>query len=317
MVIGDATPFATSSTATVLDVSEDEPLTLHHLCTERTDATLSILELLGGPELCACACACKAFGEVAHDETLWLPVSAQLSPEWTAHANPRFGNEPLWSYTLRIRHSQFSASVWKKHDDHRNGRCPYLAEIGKVVAGNFIADKARLCTSRASKLKYGAICELVHLEAAREGDGGQVSHRTYKAVAEEIAGFSADAKTAMPPDLHMVVREVYKSCYVGFGMAAGAAAAGNGFGEPGSLANVIARKGVVRRVSREAMGGGVSSPHSKGAAARPGSPTTKQSGGRRVSRESMTGGRGPADEEMRKHLEMQHSFVSLLGSSAV
>ena len=298
-----------SSAAPLVDLSDDErtPITLQQLCSERTDAMMSILELLTGSDLCACVCTCKAMAEVAHDEALWLAMSRQLSSEWTSATNPRFSGEALWAYTLRVRHSQFSVSVWQKLDDHRKGCCPYLAEIGTVVSGKFIADKSILCTSGASKLKYGAICELVQLEAAREGS---VSHRTYKAVAEEIAGLAADAKTAMPNDMHMVVREVYKTCYAGFGMASGASSAGMGFGESGSLAQVIARKGVVRRVSREAAG---TSP--KGGGASSVSPT-KHGGGRRSSRESVGGGarsRSAADEELRRNLEMRHSLVSLLG----
>jgi len=269
---------------------------------------LSILDCLGGAELCACASTCQGMAVVAHDEALWLPESHLLQPDWTATANPRFAGEKLWAYTLRIRHNQLSDSMWKKLDAHRNGYCPYLAEIGTVVSGKFLVDKSRLCTTNAPSLKYGAICELVHLEAAR-GEGG-VSHRTYKAVAEEIAGLSADAKTAMPNDMHMVIRELYKTCYVGFGMASGAASAGMGFGDPGSLAQVIARKGVVRRASREAMGG--SSP--RGRHSNPVSPSVAKHRGRRVSRESIGSGRGAADEEMRRNLEMQHGLVSLLGT---
>ena len=38
---------------------------------------------------------------------------------------------------------------------------------------------------------------------------------------EENAKLAADARTASPEDLHMVIREIYKSCYPGFGSAAG------------------------------------------------------------------------------------------------
>ena len=294
-----------------LSASEDAPLDLLRLNAEFSDAMVSILERMTGPDLCKMACICKDLRDAAHDEVLWMPLARELCADWTAATNPRFADEPTWAYTLRVRHAMLSSSVWKKLDDHRNGCCPYLQELGTVVSGKWLPDTTKISTVNACNLKYGAICELVLLEAAR--DGGHVSHRCYKAVADEISKLAADTKTATPEDTHMVIREIYKSCYAGFGMASGASSAGMGFGEPGTLANVIARKGVARRVSREKMGesgcgrrtprasrekvGGACSPSS------PRSPTFKPSPVR-----------GLLDEEMRKRLEMQHNFMSLVRS---
>ena len=288
-----------------VDLSASEaPLDLLRLNNSFSDAMLSILERLDGRALCACACVSKDMTAAAHEEALWSSFASELSSDWTSSTNSRFSDEPAWAYVLRVRHTMLSKSVWTMLDDHRRGCCPYLAEIGTVVSGKWIPDTTRLESIHKCNLKYGAICELVHLEAAREG--GSVSHQTYKAVAQEIAKLAADSKTATPEDTHMVIREIYKSCYAGFGMASGASLAGMGFGESGSLAQVIARKGVVRRVSREGTGG---------------------ANGRRGSRENMTSprspvsspvnkgaARGPLDEEMRKRLEMQHNFMSLVRS---
>ena len=296
----------------LVDVSaseENTPLDLMRLNYAFSDAMLSILERLDGKALCTCACVCRDLSTAAHDEALWSSLAHELKPDWTSSTNSRFAEEPTWRYVLRVRAAMLSSSAvgWKRLDDHRNGCCPYLAEIGTVVSGKWIPDRTRLGSMHDCNIKYGAICELVHLEAAREGDGS-VSHRTYKAVAEEMAKLAADARTASPEDLHMVIREIYKSCYTGFGMADGAALAGMGFGETGTLEQVIARKGVVRRVSREGMGvtnGRRSSKEGMGKSpvkSPAGSPTLKGAA------------RGPLDESMRQRLETSHNFMSLVRS---
>ena len=81
------------------------------------------------------------------------------------------------------------------------------------------------------RVTYGAICELVMLQA-REDDG--LSHRTYKAVAERLVALSANPRSAIPPDLHMVVREIYKTCYPGFGSGTGSGAYAPGLQAGGS-----------------------------------------------------------------------------------
>ena len=55
-------------------------------------------------------------------------------------------------------------------------------------------------------------------------EDGALSHRTYKAVAEALVGCSANARSPVPSDLHMTVREIYKTCYPGFGAATGSGA---------------------------------------------------------------------------------------------
>ena len=114
------------------------------------------------------------------------------------------GGEPCWKYTLRMRDGLFG--MWKKLVDHRSGQCPYLAELGRVERGVFIPNG-----SLDYRVSYGAVCELVQLEAAVQ-DG--LSHGVYKAVAEELVRLSANPRSTIPPDLHMTVREIYKTCYV-------------------------------------------------------------------------------------------------------
>lgn len=304
---------AGESASPVVDLSNDDaapPLTLLDLDATNADSMLAILEWLGGGDICSCAQVCKDLTDVSHNDSLWLPIAAGLPSKWTYTERERT-NEAPWVYTLRIRHGLYSASVWKKLDDHRKGACPYLSELGSVVDGTFVPDKSRLNYASAA-LKYGTVCELIQLEAAREGG---VSHRTYKRVAKEIVGMSADAKTAVPDDIHMVVREIYKSCYAGFGTASGATSSGNGFGESGTLAHVIARKGVARRVSRESTGGVPGSPRSP-AGRSPGGKTGSPAGKGGSPASGSVGGPSAraADDEMRKRLEMQHSFMSLVRS---
>lgn len=282
------------------DTDTEPMLDVQRLSVEHRDVMLSILECFSDHDLCSFACVAKDMTTLAHDDALWLPIMLRLPAKWTSATNPRFAHEGPWAYTLRVRRCLLSPSVWSRLEDHRRGCCPYLAELGTVAAGTF-QPAAKLHAHGACHVKYGAVCELVQLEAAREGS---LSHRTYRAVAEEIMRLSADAKTATPADTHMVVREIYKNCYAGFGMASGAASAGMGFGESGTLANVIARKGVVRRVSRE----GMSTSRPKDGASSPRSPAGNKGwiGG---------SGRGVADEELRKRLETKHNFMSLVPAS--
>ena len=72
---------------------------------------------------------------------------------------------------------------------------------------------------------------LVQLQAA-QGDG--LNHRTYKLVAEQLVGWSANPRSAVPPDLHMTVREIYKTCYPGFGAGTGSGAYAPGLQAGGS-----------------------------------------------------------------------------------
>ena len=302
---------AAASAPTTVDLSsgEDLPLGLMDLAANDADSMRTIIEWLGGGDLCSCACVCKELIVFAHDDSLWLPIASRLPSKWAYTERERAAEAP-WVYTLRIRYGLYSASVWKKLDDHRNGSCPYLSELGVVTNGTFYPDRSRMNYASAA-LKYGSICELVQLEAAREGG---VSHRTYKRVAEQIVAMSADAKSAVPDDIHMIIREIYKSCYAGFGTASGSSSCGMGFGEPGTLAQVIARKGVARRVSRESMGTGASSPRSP-AGRSPGGKGCSASSPGKVSPPGSGGSSArAADDEMRKRLETQHRFVGLVRS---
>jgi len=81
------------------------------------------------------------------------------------------------------------------------------------------------------KLPYGAVCELVQLQALQDGS---LNHRTYKAVAEQLVALSSNPRSAVPPDLHMTVREIYKTCYPGFGSGVGSGAYAPGLQAGGS-----------------------------------------------------------------------------------
>ena len=242
-----------------------------------TDAVFAILDFVGGADLCSCARVSRAFELVAHDDLLWLPIVDRLPARWS---RPLRLKEPRWRYALRVRAGLYLEAdrAWQKLLDHRSGRYPFLAELGAVHAdrGEFVPDR-RL----SSRLKYGAVCELVQLAAAR--DGGAISHRSYRAAAEEMGSWASE-KTATPPDLHMVVREIYKTCHPGFGAAAGASSSW-GMGETGTIAGVVARKGVAGR-ARRASGDLGSSPTAR-------------------SPPSMAAAKA-ADEELRKRLEMWH-----------
>tara|TARA_B110001452_G_scaffold263910_1_gene266073 strand:- start:1041 stop:1514 length:474 start_codon:yes stop_codon:yes gene_type:complete len=69
-------------------------------------------------------------------------------------------------------------------------------------------------------------------QAKQEEHG--LSHRTYRAVAETLVALSANKNTAVPPDLHMTVREIYKTCYPGFGAGTGSGAYAPGLQAGGS-----------------------------------------------------------------------------------
>lgn len=188
------------------------------------DLLVSVLAPLSGSQLCDVACVCKALCVAAHDEALWLPFANALPSKW-AMQNFDPSREELWKYTLRIREGLHGA--WRRLTEHRSGKCPYLRDIGKVERGRFIPDGSHM----DYRVTYGAICELVMLQA-REDDG--LSHRTYKAVAERLVALSANPRSAIPPDLHMVVREIYKTCYPGFGSGTGSGAYAPGLQAGGS-----------------------------------------------------------------------------------
>ena len=112
----------------------------------------------------------------------------------------------------------------------------------------------------------------MQLQAAEDGS---LSHRSYKAVAATLVACSANAKSQVPVDMHMTVREIYKTCYAGFGSATGSGAYQPGLQAGGS----------------SAKGGASGSMVGKGVAV-----MTKK----------------VHDEEMRKRLETYHEFLSLV-----
>ena len=231
-----------------------------------SDVLATVLERLSGSELCACACVCKELTAAAHDDGVWMEFADSLPAKWAYSKRDRAG-EPPWAYTLRIRDGLYGA--WKKLNDHRAGACPYLCEIGTMERGNFVPTTDGPMDYRVS---YGAICELVQLRAKLE-DG--LSHRVYKAVAEQLVALSANPRSAVPPDLHMTVREIYKTCYPGFGAGTGSGAFAPGLQAGGSSA---------KSGTSGAMIG-------KGTAL-----LTKKT----------------ANEEMRKRLETKHTFFNLV-----
>jgi hypothetical protein len=184
------------------------------------DAILSVLERLSGRDLCACACTCKELNSIAHDDALWLPFLSTLPSRWVhSRQELRGSSEGIWRYVLRVRHGLFGA--WRKFDDHRQGHMSYLRCIGFTVSLSNPTRSLADCWSGETRpsgallsyrLQYGTICEMVILEATR--DGG-LSHAVYKAVAEQIVALSANPKSTVPDDLHMSIREIYKKCYPG------------------------------------------------------------------------------------------------------
>ena len=190
------------------------------------DADLLVLVLggLGGMDLCEVACVCKALSVAAHDETLWLPYANALPSKW-AMQNFDPDREELWKYTLRVREGLHGA--WRKLTAHRSGKFPYLQDIGRVERGVFKPEGGHM----DYRVTYGAVCELVQLQVKEDGD---LNHRTYKAVAETLVALAPNRGSAIPPDLHMVVREIYKTCYPGFGSATSSGAFSPGLMAGGS-----------------------------------------------------------------------------------
>ena len=111
------------------------------------------------------------------------------------------------------------------------------------------------------------------MQAKQEEHG--LSHRTYRAVAETLVALSANKNTAVPPDLHMTVREIYKTCYPGFG-----AGTGSGAYAPGLQAG--------------------------------GSSTKASTSGSMLGKGVQTMTKKVQDEDMRKRLETRHTFMNLI-----
>ena len=96
----------------------------------RLDADLLflVLERLGGRALCACAAVCKELLPSAHDDLLWTPMAEALPDKWRYSRRDRDG-EPPWKYTLRTHEALYGS--WRKLQEHRQGLCPYLPELGR------------------------------------------------------------------------------------------------------------------------------------------------------------------------------------------
>jgi len=232
----------------------------------RLDADLlsSVLELLTGSELCIVAAVCKELTVAAHDDVLWLPLADTLPTKWAYSRRDREG-EHCWSYTLRMRDGLWG--MWRKLQEHRSGKCPYLRELGRVERGSFIPN-GRL----DYRVQYGVICELIQLETVKQ-EG--LNHRVYKVVAEQLVTMSTNGRSGIPPDLHMTVREIYKTCYPGFG-----AGTGSGAFAPGLQAG--------------------------------GSSTKASTSGTMVGKGVATMTKKVQDEDMRKRLETRHEFFNLI-----
>lgn len=226
---------------------------------------LCVLDVLDGADLCELACACKELSKACHDDQVWLRLAERLPGSWT-YSMSSFENEPPWKYVLRMRFALHGA--WKKLLDHRAARFPYLRELGTLVGHSFRPAGGVL----PYKMRYGAVCELVQLEAAEAG--APVSAATYRAVAEYIAAHSPNTRSYTPPQ-HMTVREIYKTCYPGFGAGTGSSGVA-----PGVLSGGSSTKGGT-------LGGMIG----KGVA-------------------TMVGKQG--DEDQRKRLDTQHEFFSLI-----
>ena len=54
-----------------------------------SDALLSLLELLGGADLCACGRVCKELKAACRDDSLWLPLANELPEKWAFDAQER------------------------------------------------------------------------------------------------------------------------------------------------------------------------------------------------------------------------------------
>ena len=236
------------------------------LLTLQQDVLFSVLEWLGGRGLCALACTAKTMRAAAHDDALWLPLADALPGTWSFSRQDRLGEAP-WAYCLRVRQSLYGS--WHMLTEHRAGTRPYLSQLGRV-------DERRCFTPHKGilpyRLKYGAICELVQLEALREGG---LNHRVYKAVADLLIQLSANSKSRVPPELHMTVREIFKTCYPGFGAGTGSGAYAPGLQAGGSSTKAS--------TSGSMLGKGVATMKKK-----------------------------VQDEEMRKRLETCHEFLALV-----
>jgi hypothetical protein len=117
------------------------------------DVLLLVLERLSGFALCTAACVCKELRSAARDEVLltlpltlvavnpipnpalackkvlWMPFAEALPSSWAYSARDR-GGEPAWRYTLRMREGLYGS--WRMMTEHREGRTPYLREMGRV-----------------------------------------------------------------------------------------------------------------------------------------------------------------------------------------
>jgi len=227
---------------------------------------LCILEGLDGRDLCAMACVCQELRSAAHDDVLWLPIANAVPSKW-AYSHVHRDGEPPWACALRVRFGLYGA--WKMLTEHRCGNCPYLAEVGTLEGGRLRLHDGVL----PYRLKYGVVCELVQREAAEQGG---LSHRVYRAVADMLVALSPNSKSRVPPELHMTVREIYKTCYPGYGSATGSGAYAPGLQAGGSSAKASTSGAMV----------------GKGAAL-----MTKR----------------VQDEEMRKRLDTSHKFLELVG----
>lgn len=168
---------------------------------------------------------------------------------------------------MRVRHSLYGS--WQMLTEHRAGTHPYLKELGRI-------DERRCFHPHRGalpyRIKYGAICELVQLESLEEGG---LNHRVYKAVADLLIRLSANSKSRVPPELHMTVREIFKTCYPGFGAGTGSGAYAPGLQAGGSSTKAS--------TSGSMLGKGVVAMKKK-----------------------------VQDEEMRKRLETYHEFLALV-----
>jgi len=229
------------------------------------DLQLLVFHWLSGRDLCSVARACKDLTSVAHDDVLWRPKADGLPEKWAYDRAERHG-EPAWAYTLRVRRGLYGA--WAKLNEHRAGNFPYLSELGVVDGVSFVPKGNAL----PYKLTYGAVCEMVQLCAKAEGS---LNALVYKRVAALLVSFSPNSRTPVPSDLHMTVREIYKTCYPGFG-----AGTGSGAYAPGLQAGGSSTKGGTSGVF---LGKGVAT-------------MTKK----------------VQDEEMRKRLDTTHEFLALI-----
>ncbi len=193
-----------------------------------------------------------------------MPIAESLPPDWAYSKRDR-GGEPAWRYALRMREGLYGS--WRMLTEHRQGLFPYLHQIGRVERGRF-QPKEPL----DHRVPYGVICELVQLQVAEDE---ALSHRTYKQVAETLVACSANARSPVPADLHMTVREIYKTCYPGFGAATGSGAYAPGLQAGGSSTKAS--------TSGSMLGKGLATMHSK-----------------------------VEDENMRKRLDTRHEFLAFV-----